>query len=34
MRVLKRGLPNARIGKPRIGGRSQSGSVTGVEQLR
>ncbi len=32
--VLKRDLPDARISEPRIGGRSQSGSVTGVKQPR
>lgn len=34
MMVLKRVIPSARIGKPRIGGRSQGGSVTGVEWPR
>ena len=34
MKILKRVIPGARIGKPRIGGRSQSGSVTGVERPR
>jgi hypothetical protein len=34
MMVLKRVIPGARIEQPRIGGRSQSRSVTGVEQPR
>ena len=34
MRVLNRALLDARIVRPRIGGRSQSGFVTGVEQPR
>jgi len=34
MRVLNRAILDARIVKPRIGGRSQGGSVTGVERPR